>query len=259
MARGPLWYQAFEARPDARVRLYCLPCAGGGASTYRPWMPFVPDWVELRAVRLPGRQARHREPAFEDCETAAQAVAEWLSAEEGPYALFGHSMGAMLAYRATRILQAEGAALPALLAAASWPVHGVPHVTMPDPDDDDDAFCAKAAGLAGPATDLLDDPDVRALVLPVMRADFRLCRSYVYREEAPLPVPVSVFGGDDDPVTPAETLSDWKEHGEPVLGPRLFRGGHFFLQEHVGDLTAAVMTDLADVLGPNTGGRRAVG
>jgi surfactin synthase thioesterase subunit len=248
MNTNPLWYQAFEPRPAARVRLYCLPCAGGGASSYRPWTPFVPEWAELRAIRLPGRQARHREPSFDDCDTAARAIAGWLSEEDTPYALFGHSMGAMLAYRATRFLLADGARPPVFVASACWPVRGVPPTTMPATTDDDETFCAKVAGMGGSASELLADPDVRELVLPVLRADFALCHTYRYHEEPPLPMPVSVYGGTDDPVTVAENLQTWQAHADRLIGPRLFPGGHFFLQERPDEFAGVVFDDLAAAL-----------
>ncbi|MGV9535581.1 thioesterase II family protein, partial [Streptosporangium sandarakinum] len=124
MATQPSWYLAFEPRPAARLHLYGLPFAGGGVSMFRPWARHLPPWVELRAVRLPGRPGRHRQAPFTDCEEAARWLADALaesSAESSagfhagdpaagavPYAVFGHSMGALLGYRLTRALLRDG-------------------------------------------------------------------------------------------------------------------------------------------------------
>jgi surfactin synthase thioesterase subunit len=216
--------------------------------------------VELRAVRLPGRLGRHREAAFTDCDEAVRGLAaslgQELAAEQAagraarpvPYALFGHSMGALLSYRLTRLLQHQGSLPPALLACASWPVRGVPRETMPDPSDPDDRFIPALQGMGGVPAEVLDDPDTRALTLPAVRADFRLCRSYVFRPESPLSVPVAVFGGADDTVASPASLTEWQHHAADYLGLRLFPGGHFFLRDQVPALSVSIADCLAQVL-----------
>ncbi|OPG07002.1 hypothetical protein B1L11_31630 [Microbispora sp. GKU 823] len=201
------------------------------------------------------------QPAFTDCDEAARWLAESLAetlAEEAaqtpggplPYALFGHSMGGMLGYRLTRLLLAEGGAPPpALLAVASWPVRGATAAGLPDPDDSDDGFLAALGALGGLPPEVADDPAMLALTLPVARADFTLCRSYAYRDEPPLPVPVAVFGGTEDLVAPPVSLEEWRDHTEDFLGTRLYEGGHFFLREHLAPLAASLTAALTGVLG----------
>ncbi|MGV9601409.1 thioesterase II family protein [Streptosporangium sandarakinum] len=281
MATQPSWYLAFEPRPAARVHLYGLPFAGGGVSMFRPWARHLPPWVELRAVRLPGRPGRHRQAPFTDCEEAARWLADALAESSAgssadssvgssagsragdpaagavPYAVFGHSMGALLGYRLTRALLRDGAPPPALLALAAWPVRGAAAALTPDPADSDDRFAATLRSLGGLPPEMADDPDALALTLPVARADFTLCRSYVYRAEPPLPVPVTVFGGTADAVAPPGELAEWRAHTRDFLGLRLFEGGHFFPREHLPELAAALTADLARVLGrPGPASRR---
>ncbi|HZG07184.1 MAG TPA: alpha/beta fold hydrolase [Streptomyces sp.] len=241
MPRAHPWYLAFRPVEDARVTLYCLPCAGGGPSMFRTWADRLPGWIELRAVRLPGRQGRHREPAFTDADEATRALLDGLGPElDRPYAFFGHSMGALLAFRMVRELERTGGPLPRLLAAASWPPRGAAPSVMPDPADGDDAFAADLRRLGGIPGDLLDDPEMLRFTLPLLRADFSLCRSYVYRPAAPLGLPVLAVGGEDDAVTPPDTLATWEGETRDFLGLHLFPGGHFFLHEHVEELTGLV-------------------
>ncbi|MEV6983452.1 alpha/beta fold hydrolase [Sphaerisporangium sp. NPDC051017] len=249
--RTPPWYLAFEPRPSARLHLYALPCAGGGPSAFRPWTRHLPSWIELRAVTLPGRPGRHREPAHTDCDTAARALAAELAAElEGqsvPYALFGHSMGAMLGYRMVRELQSAGGRLPELLAVAAWPVRGA--LAQPDPRDGDERFIASLRALGGLPDELAGDPAVLARMLPVARADFTLCASYAYRAEPPLPVPVAAFCGTRDPVAPERGMAEWRAQTTDFRGLRIFDGDHFFVRDRAAELVSAI-TAILKMRGP---------
>ncbi|MBG0829104.1 thioesterase [Planomonospora sp. ID67723] len=244
--RTPPWYLAFEPRPSARIHLYALPCAGSGPSAFRPWTRHLPPWVELRALTLPGRPGRHREPAHTDCDTAARALAAEVAGESTPYAVFGHSMGAMLGYRMVRELESAGARLPELLAVAAWPVRGA--VTGPDPRAGDERFIEALRELGGLPDEIARDPDALALTLPVARADFTLCASYTYRAEPPLPVPVAAFCGTRDQAAPARDMAEWRQHTTDFRGLRIFDGGHFFVRDRVGELVTA-MTAILEMRG----------
>jgi surfactin synthase thioesterase subunit len=212
---------------------------------FRTWSAYLPDWVELRAVLLPGRQSRWAEPCFEQPETAASTIAEWLSAETDPYALFGHSMGALLAYRTTHILVRRRYFLPQLLAVAAWPVHGARATLRPAGRCADEAIWSMVRLLGGAPAEVLDDREFRELTLPTFRADFTLCDRYVYRESEPtLPLSVAVYGGEDDPLIPPAQLLDWKGRAVRVFGPQVFPGGHFFFQDNLGSLVRALCSDV---------------
>ncbi|MCP2339301.1 thioesterase II family protein [Actinomadura rupiterrae] len=232
MARSHPWYLVLRRCPDPRLTLYGLHCAGGGPSMFRTWADHLPEGVELRAVRLPGRPGRHREEPFTDVDRAVEALLDGLGPElGGRYVLAGHSMGAMLAYRLTHELRRRGAPLPVLLAVMSWPPRGAARRVMPDPDDDT-AFASDLRRIGGVPDELFADPVMLERSLPVVRADFRLCRGYAYRAVAPLDVPVIAFNGDADTVTPPGTLRDWHAETTDFRGLHLFPGGHFFLNDH---------------------------
>ena len=245
------WYSVFEPRPAAPVRLYCLPCAGGSAEMFRPWAAWLPPWIELRAIRLPGRYARHPRPAFADFDTGGEELAEALGTElRPPYVLFGHSMGALIAYRMARAIDRRGLPSPALCVIASSLVQGIAPERLPDPAEGDARFLEVLQQLGGMPPEVLADPEVLAFTLPVLRDDFRLCRSYVYRGgEAPLAVPLRVMGGTVDTITPVRHMASWRHHTRRFLGTRVFPGGHFFLREQVGAVVDALTGDVADVVG----------
>ncbi|EWM18625.1 thioesterase II family protein [Kutzneria sp. 744] len=247
------WYLAFEPRPDARLRLYCLPCAGGGASMFRTWAARLPDWIELRAVRLPGRQGRHREPAFTDADTAVAALLDGLADDlTEDYAFFGHSMGALLAYRMTRELVRTGGPLPRLVAAASWPPVGAAATTMPDPAAGEEEFAEDVRRLGGVPDEILADPAVFRAVLPMLRADFALCRSYSYRPGPPLDLPVIAMGGERDWVTPPDLMRTWAPESTDFRGLHLYPGGHFFLREEEPALVDLVVRTIESVDSPSS-------
>jgi surfactin synthase thioesterase subunit len=239
---------------------------------YRAWSERFPDWIELRAVRLPGRQGRHKEPCITHAEKAVQALLDGLAEEfeteddaivspagagdrSGPdagsngsggsdgqlgYAFFGHSMGALLAFGLTRELLRTGGRGPRLLAAASWPPHGTRPSSMPDPAASDGDFASVALGLGGVPEELAADEAMLQRTLPLLRADFELCHSYVYRPAAPLRVPVIALGGAEDRVVPPELMKTWEPESETYLGLHLFPGAHFFLQDHVSAISTLI-------------------
>jgi medium-chain acyl-[acyl-carrier-protein] hydrolase len=253
VGRSHPWYLTFAARPEARLRLYCLPCAGGGPSMYRAWAREFPSWMELRAVRLPGRQGRHREQPFTDADQAVRGLLDGLADElTGRFAFFGHSMGALLAYRMTRELSQAGAVMPRLLAVASWPPRGAPAAAMPDPEDTDAGFREASRLLGGVPDEIFNDPAVMRLTLPLLRADFRLCRSYAYQPRAPLDLPLAAFGGCDDQVVPPGLLETWQQETTDYRGLHLYPGDHFFLHQHVPELVRVI----ADAAGGRNGPRR---
>ncbi|MFF4528672.1 thioesterase II family protein [Streptomyces sp. NPDC001407] len=236
------WLLRFPPRPGARVRLVCLPGAGSPASLFHPWSTAFPESVEVCAVRLPGRGGRLREAPFRRMEPLADALAEALRAEcDRPLALFGHSLGALVAYEvAARLRHLTGDAPAALFVAAhKAPQLGSARVSCHDlPDDELLAFLGRIGGTPPP---LLARPEIRRLALPALRADFELDFTYTYRERPPLDIPVSAFGGRADAMVTESELDAWEARTGKAFLARRLPGGHFFLTGPAGPRMLSLM------------------
>lgn len=216
--------------PAAAVRLFCLPYAGGGASAFRAWGRELPARIEVGAVQFPGRETRLREAPFHSMPALIRALADTLEgAAVRPYALFGHSMGALVAFELAREMRRRGVPGPVLLAASAHRAPDLPSPSPPLRHLPDDDLVAEMGRIQGTADALLQDPDVRACMLPLIRADFAVCETYVYEPDAPLECPVLALGGAGDPHVSRHELEGWREHTRAEFTLRLLHGGHFYL------------------------------
>lgn len=238
-------------RPQARVRLITLPHAGGGANLYRGWERSIGDDVDLMALQLPGREWRRTEPAFKRLDPLVDNLITELQpelADGKPYALFGYSMGAAIAFVLTRRLRALGLPLPAALIVAACRAPQVlaslpPIYALPETE-----FTEAVQRFGGLPQMVLDEPELMQLVLPILRADFELLGTYIYREEAPLPMPIVVYGGTHDPHGGRAQLAAWRMQTTATFQLRLFSGGHFFVNEVRDQVLTTLARDLAQVL-----------
>lgn len=227
---GRNWMVRPEPRSEAQCRLFCLPFAGSGASQFVSWKALLPPFVELCAYQLPGREGRFREPAFVQAGVAAEHLADamlpWL---DRPYALFGHSMGALLAFEVARALRRRSVRLPFVLFLSAFRAPHLPRWQAPMSHLPQAQLIERIRDMQGTPETVLRDPELMNFLLPTIRADFALCESYVWREEAPLPVPLIVVGGDEDVEAPPDRLEPWRRHTSACFRQELFPGGHFYL------------------------------
>lgn len=232
--------------PDssAELRLFCLPYGGGSAATYKPWRTIVPRQVDLALVEPPARGARFGEPAATDARALASELAsELLPHVDRPWALFGHSMGALVAYELALALLARGARAPTALFVSGRQAPHLPYRTQPLHALGRDELLAELRRLNGTPADVLNHPTLLDLMLPVLRSDFALCEAYVPSAPATLPCPISVFGGIADPLVPREDLEAWRQYTAGECRVRVLPGDHFYFSQSPAAMLGALLQD----------------
>ncbi|MCX4587270.1 thioesterase II family protein [Streptomyces sp. NBC_01481] len=241
------WFRVHRREDEPRLRLVCFPHAGGTTHLFHGWPAHLPPDIELLAVRYPGRHDRLVEPCMTDMAALATAVADALRAyDDRPLALFGHSMGASAAYEVALRLQARGTAVERLFVSA----HASPHRARRRllSHCDDATLIAEVRRLGEYGSEAYDIPELRELLLPALRADFRMLENYRPSRPTAVRVPITAYAGESDPGVCVEDVHSWA-----VLAPpggfawRTFPGDHFYLASE----EASVVADVVGLLSPH--------
>lgn len=237
-------------RPNAAVRLFCFPYAGGGSSMFRAWGAYLPDDVDVWAVQLPGREDRiSAAPIAAMDDLLTELVPAVLPHLDRSFSFFGHSMGALVCWELTRALQALELGSPTrLFVSASHPPHDrtVPDVPLYELPDHE--LVQQLSAWRAVSDQVLRDAELVRVLMPAVRADLAVWQTYAYRPAAALRCPVSAFGGEDDDGMDAARLARWGELTDGDFEVRMFPGGHFFLNP----ARAALLAEIANKLIPGS-------
>lgn len=239
-----LWIRRFHPRPAAETKLICLPHAGGGAPAYFPTSAAMTPEVEVLAVQYPGRQERRHEPLIDSVNSLADELFRVLGPDtEQPYALFGHSMGAMVAYELA--LRLEEAGQPPLRLFASG--RRAPSRYRHDERQavDDESLISELRELSGTDQRLFQRDDLLRAALPVIRNDYQAADSYVHRDDATLNCPITVLIGDKDPHVTEDEARSWRDHTKGASEVLVYAGGHFYLTEYQDQVVSVIAQRLA--------------
>jgi medium-chain acyl-[acyl-carrier-protein] hydrolase len=247
------WLAYREVNPRARLRMFCFPYAGGGASAYRGWSASLPSNVEVCPVQLPGRESRLRDQPFTRPAPLIEGVTDaLLPYMDMPFVFFGHSMGGMISFELARELRRRGKTQPLHLfvsgrRAPHLPAREDPIHDLPEPE-----FIERLRDLNGTPEEVLQHAELMKLLSPVLRADFAVNETYELTPEEPLDAGISVFGGLGDIEVTREDCDAWRQHSKGRFRLRMLPGDHFFLHSAKDLITEAVARDMAELTIPGS-------
>jgi medium-chain acyl-[acyl-carrier-protein] hydrolase len=240
------WIKTTKLKSKIKLRLFCLPYAGGGTSIFRTWSEHLPPEIEVFPIQLPGRESRWKEPLLNHIsplvETLVTDIYPYL--QETTFAFFGHSMGALIAFELTRTLYENYNFHPIQLFVSG---RAAPQITTSDlaihqlPESE---FIEELRRLDGTPEAILQNAELMKLLMPILRADFAICETYIYSIKKQLQCPISIFGGLEDKKSSYENLIAWRELTNNEHRLRLFPGNHFFIQSVQPLVLSAILQDI---------------
>lgn len=244
------WISCPKPNPTARLRLFCFPYAGGGASVFSQWVRLLPPEIELYSVQLPGRENRLREKPYREFSPLVRVLSDVFQPYlDKPFAFFGHSLGALLSFETARHLRRHVGLEPEYLFVSGRRSPHLPILESPLHRLPDQAFIQQIQQrYNGIPALILQDRELMELFLPILRADFELLASYRYEEDEPFNCALSAFGGLHDPQTTERDLTAWRSQTRKSFSLKMFPGDHFFMQNARPALVQALIQQLSPFL-----------
>ncbi|MCM2576364.1 thioesterase II family protein [Streptomyces meridianus] len=242
------WVRRFHPADTARARLVCFPHAGGSASYYFPVSRALSPRLDVLAVQYPGRQDRRSERCLTDVRDLADAVAaELLPWCDRPTALFGHSLGATVAFEVALRLQEAGTA-PLMLFASGRRAPSLPREGERVHLSCDDELVATLRRMSGTNAAVLADEELMHSLLPAVRGDYRAAETYRYRPGPSLVCPIQVLNGEADEEVTAEEARGWSRHSVAGCTLSWFTGGHFYLTDNAPEVIRLLEDEIGKLL-----------
>jgi medium-chain acyl-[acyl-carrier-protein] hydrolase len=234
---------------NVKLRLFCFPFGGAGASFYRDWNRNTPHFIEVCPVQLPGREERLSEKPFTNLVPMVSELGKILVPYfVQPFAFFGHSMGALISFELTRYLRRYHQSMPECLFISARPA---PQIELADPptyDLPDQEFIENIRKIQGTPETVLENDELMELFLPILRDDFRLCQTYRYSHEQPLNCPFHVFGGLEDSEISQDDLLHWRSQTIYPMQLKMFKGNHFYIIQNQASLLQIISQQLNQIV-----------
>ena len=231
------WFR--KPATGAPTRLFCLPYAGGNAAVFASWQAMLAPDIEVMPARLPGRLERIKEPARCSLPGLARELADaMIPYLDRPFAVFGVSMGALLAFETLRLLEAAGYEAVRLI-PASYPAPSLPSCRPAMHATSDEEFIETLRMIGAAPPGFFDAPGLMNLVLPTVRADFAVTETYGYRDSPVLRTPITAIYGTGDHIASREDFSGWSRETSAGFDLHEMSGGHFMVHSQAGQLCLA--------------------
>jgi medium-chain acyl-[acyl-carrier-protein] hydrolase len=236
----------FGARPESSVRLICLPHAGAGASSYRAWAADLPSGLAGCPVQLPGRERRRNDPLLHSAaDVVGQLAPDIISMILPPYAVFGHSTGALCAFELCREIRRLGGPAPSHLFVAGRRAPQLPMTRTELASLPAGELAAVLRRLGGTPEDVLTNPSILTLIQPMLVADFAVNEAYAYYAEPRLEIPITAFAGVSDAGAGPDEMAGWQQQTTDAWRMVVLDGGHFAIFDHADAVRRQIAADLA--------------
>jgi medium-chain acyl-[acyl-carrier-protein] hydrolase len=236
------WFVCPQDNPNAEFRLFIFPYAGGSPAAFSKW---TIENIECWIAHYPGRGARHSKPLIKNIPSLVEQFSQAIHPLwDKPFAFFGHSMGALIAFELIRAMRKNNLPQPKLLFVSAC---GAPHIPDPHPPIHtlpDDGFLAALKKLNGVPSELVRQPEAMQLLLPIVCADFEAIETYQHTSDHPLDIPIVAIGGSNDPRVSWERLEGWSAQTNTGFKSHYFDGGHFFIHTEKDSILDLIETEL---------------
>lgn len=243
------WLAYRRVNPQAGLRLFCFPYAGGSASIFAAWPNQLPTHIEVCPVQLPGRETRIKEAPYKRLTMLVEALARELSPFlDKPFAFFGHSMGALISFELTRHLRRTGGPQPGHLFVSAARAPHTPDTEPPIHHLPEKEFIEALKAYNGTPEPVLQHEELMEIILPYLRADFEICETHTYQAEEPLPMPFTVLGGWEDKKIEANQLGAWRDLTSSTCTIKMFSGDHFFLLKYRQQILETISSQLSSII-----------
>ncbi len=240
------WIFCPKPQQEARLRLFCFPYAGGGASVFSGWSNHISPEIEICAIKLPGREGRFNEEPYrritELVKKLASEIAHLLS--DKTFAFFGHSVGARICFELTRYLRRNNMPCPKKLIVSAARAPDNSRTSTLDHKMDNEEFLKRIMEIEGIPDELKQNKELLDLVLPIIKADTEMLNTYEYIQEDPLNCSIAAYCGNFDPIVSMEDASEWREHTRSNFTLSMVPGGHFFIRNNLEQFIEMLVKDL---------------
>jgi medium-chain acyl-[acyl-carrier-protein] hydrolase len=240
------WFVCPRPNPKADTRLFIFPYAGGGPAAFHKWAAELPVNVEMWIAHYPGRGSRHNEPPITELDIVVEKLSQAIQPLlDKPFAFFGHSLGGLVAFELARSLRQRNLSQPDILFVSACGAPHLPDLHPPIHALPDAEFLNAVREINGIPPEFLNYPEMLDLLLPVLRADFQAFETYRYAAiEPPLDIPITAYGGLDDPHVSRERLEGWATQTNSVFKSIYFPGGHFFINTTKDKLVRSIAAEM---------------
>ena len=243
------WFHIKKPQPNAKIRLFCFPYAGGSAQIYADWHEYLPQSVEVVAVQYPGRGSRFVDPLIGSCNDMVKALLPEIAPHlNKPFVFFGHSNGGLVSFELAREAQRRGLSgqLHHFLSAKraiNLPPTKAPMHSLPEKE-----FIEELEHLGGTPPEILEQRELMELFLPILRADFAISETFTYRDDVKLKCEATLYYGEQDVDVPEEDVMAWTNLIDAPITSHKFDGGHFFINSEKDKLLDLVNHKLVQIM-----------